>query len=375
MTQRSTYVFSGGGTGGHLFPGLAVAEELRSRDPSARIVFAGSEREVEQRIVSDYACLHRRLSAEPSTTLRGNPARFAWRNWRAVRGAKRLLREERPTVVIGTGGFASVPVVLAAAALRIPTLLLEQNISAGRANRWLSLRASLVCLSFEQAAASLIRRTNYCVTGNPVRQQISDLLNAPPEQNSNRSPTLLVLGGSQGASAVNDAMVRAVATLRPQLAGWKIVHQTGERDAEEVRRHYQEQNVASVVSPFFGDLVEWYRQANVVVSRAGATSLAELACAGCPAVLIPYPNSLGNHQWFNAQIYASSGAARVVEQQSDPSATSAALTAELTPLLANIDQRDRMSRAMRVLAKPRAARSVAERIWNLPANGSKERPQ
>jgi UDP-N-acetylglucosamine--N-acetylmuramyl-(pentapeptide) pyrophosphoryl-undecaprenol N-acetylglucosamine transferase len=352
-----------------------VAEELRSDDPFVRIVFAGSERDVEQRIISNYDCVHRRLSAEPSTTLRGNPARFAWRNWRAVRSAKRLLREERPAVVIGTGGFASVPVVLAAAALRIPTLLLEQNISAGRANRWLSLRASLVCLSFEQAATSLIRRNNCCVTGNPVRRQISDLINSPREQNGNKSPTLLVLGGSQGAKAVNEAMVRAVATLRPQLAGWRIVHQAGERDAETVRRRYQEQDVECVVSPFFGELVEWYRQANVVVSRAGATSLAELACAGCPAVLIPYPNSLGNHQWFNAQIYASSGAARVVEQQSDPTATSAALAAELTPLLANADQRDRMSGAMRDMAKPRAARSVAERIWNLPANGSKERLQ
>ena len=362
VQNQSTYVFSGGGTGGHLFPGIAVAEELLARDNAARIVFAGSERAVETEIIADHGYDHRPLPVEPFATLRRSPLRFAWRNWRAMRVATQWLRREQPVVVIGLGGFASVPIVLAASRLRIPVILLEQNVVPGRATRWLLSRAALVCLSFEATAQSLPFRCVVCVTGNPVRRRIVQLLSTSVESNPQQRPTLLVLGGSQGAHALNAAMLHAGEALREPLSGWNIVHQTGKQQAEQVRQRYEQLGMQCLVEPFFNDLPGWYRRASVVISRAGATTLAELACAGCPAILVPYPNSLGDHQLLNARAFESAGAARIVEQHREPNATADSLVAQLSSVLLDHSSRNKMQQAMRSLAKPQAARNVADNL-------------
>lgn len=365
MAHPSTYLFAGGGTGGHLYPGIAVAEEIGRRDRRARFVFAGSEREIERKIVRRHGFEHEPLPVEPSTTLRGHPVRFLWRNWQARRRASSLLERYAPEAVIGLGGFASAPVVLAAAGRRTPVLLLEQNIVPGRATRWLSPRASLVCLAFDESEAKLPPHSPTCVTGNPVRRQIAELHSSTTPHKQNGPPALLVLGGSQGAAAVNRMVLCAVEQLRPQLSGWTIMHQTGPAEHADVARRYAELNLPAETAPFFDDMADRYARAVLAVTRAGATSLAELACAGVPSIIVPYPNSLGDHQRLAARFYQQQGAARVVEQHSHPNTAAQAMCRALSELTERPDLRRRMRRAMHGLGKPDAACHVVDRLYAL----------
>lgn len=372
MAQPKCYIFAGGGTGGHLMPGLAVAAELSRVEPDARVIFVGSSRSLERQVLSQPEALrfeHVILAAEPLATARRRPWRFVWRNWRSFREAQRLLRTKRPAVVIGLGGYASVPVVFAAQRLGLPTVLLEQNVVPGKATRWLSRRASRVCVSFEATSHRLSRTDNIVITGNPVRVEIASLHVSPAllwgESGGERaaSPkTLLVLGGSQGASGINRAMLPAAEQLRSELAGWRIVHQTGAEQADEVRRQYAKLTVDHEVEPFFHDMATLYSTATLVVSRAGATTLAELACAGCPTILIPYPAATDNHQHLNADEFVAAGAARCVTQATDPADTASRLKADLRLLIGDADQRTVMRRAMSALARPDAALQVLAEI-------------
>lgn len=315
--NAATYVFAGGGTGGHLFPGIAVAEELRRRDPACRVVFVGSRRAIEQRIVLPAGFEHEVLPVETSTSFKRRPIRFLWRLWTSYRAARRLMHQLKPRAVVGLGGFASVPVGLAAFKLRLPLVLLEQNTVPGRATRLLSRFASIACLSFAQAGRFLSTRCRQELTGNPVREKFRKLTSCEHTINSR---TLLILGGSQGSRAINDMAIRLLANGETDLAGWRIIHQTGDEDAPRVRAAYEAAGLEADVRAFIDDMHDCVAAAALVVARAGATTLAELACAGCPAILIPFPNSIHNHQLLNAQHYEASGAAIVVEQ-STPAAS------------------------------------------------------
>jgi UDP-N-acetylglucosamine--N-acetylmuramyl-(pentapeptide) pyrophosphoryl-undecaprenol N-acetylglucosamine transferase len=367
MHRHSTYIFAGGGTGGHLFPGIAVAEELQRRNASARMLFVGSERSIEKTIIDEYSYEHHRLTIEPLRTLTRNPTKFLWRNQQAYRTAKRLLQHSNPEAVIGLGGFASVPVVLAASSLRIPVILLEQNIVPGRATRWLSSRASLVCVSYSETCSEFSSNVAICLTGNPIRAEICDLCNRPVESCTQTQPTLLILGGSQGAQALNDAVVSAVVKNRELLTDWKIVHQTGSQQIEPIRQTYAQSNLDTEVQPFFSNLSEWYGRATLVISRAGATTLAELSCSGTPAILIPYPNSVRDHQLLNAQAYQAAGAARIVEQCSNPAVTAENLFTNMAELINNEKARRQMQQAMRTLATPNAAANVVNQLETVTA--------
>jgi UDP-N-acetylglucosamine--N-acetylmuramyl-(pentapeptide) pyrophosphoryl-undecaprenol N-acetylglucosamine transferase len=383
-TSQTTYLFAGGGTGGHLYPGIAVAAELTARDEQARIVFAGSGRAVERDIVASSGYEHWQQGAEPLTVMRSDPWRFALGNWQAFRAAVSALRRERPAVVIGLGGFASAPLVLAAQQLSIPTVLLEQNVTPGRATRWLSRRASLVCLSFDVTRKSIASRGRVVVTGNPVRREIAALseesaaatVTAPSVEPAGHE-TLLVLGGSQGAHGVNLAMVEAVDVVRAKLPGWSIVHQTGQNDAAEVAGAYDRIGVAATVSPFLNDLPVRYSTAAIAISRAGATTLAELACAGIPAILFPYPQAARDHQLQNARVFEAAGAACVIDEKNPTDTPGAVLAGRLRILLDDRAARENMSRAMRRLARPLAAVSVAEEILGIIScrNAPWARPQ
>jgi UDP-N-acetylglucosamine--N-acetylmuramyl-(pentapeptide) pyrophosphoryl-undecaprenol N-acetylglucosamine transferase len=198
------------------------------------------------------------------------------------------------------------------------------------------------------------------VTGNPVRAPIAALAAEPAANGERRS--VVVLGGSQGSLALNEAFVGCVEQLRDQFADWNIVHQTGARDVDQVKQRYAAAGVNAQVAAFFDDPVTLYRSAALAVSRAGALTLSELACAGVPAVLIPYPKAIRNHQRLNAYTFEHVGAARVVRQSSDPEKTRLHLQDELAALLPNADLRNRMARAMRSLARPDAAAVVAEEV-------------
>jgi len=375
MKPASTFLFAGGGTGGHLFPGIAIAAELRRRDPLAKMVFVGSTRSIEATIVAEQGLEHCTLSVESLPMLKRNPFRFLYRNWQACRAATRLLQELNPAAVIGLGGYASAPLVWAASRRRIPVVLIEQNVIPGRTTRWLSRYAQQVCVSFPETIPKLPRARHATVTGNPVRAEIAALLDRSrvvsvlttaekiPAENSSTAPReLLILGGSQGADSLNAAVFAAMPKLAAALSDWKIVHQTGPRDVEKARRVYEELGLTAEVAPFFHEMSALYRRASLVISRSGATTLAELACAGTAMVLLPYPFAADDHQRANAQVFLDKQAALIVEHVEPSQRTADHLEAALRSLLDDADRRIAMGRAATELAHPRAAEQIADVI-------------
>ncbi|QDT65302.1 undecaprenyldiphospho-muramoylpentapeptide beta-N-acetylglucosaminyltransferase [Calycomorphotria hydatis] len=360
-TIPRTFLFAGGGSGGHLMPGLAVAEELERRFGDVRIVFVGSGRPIEKTILDATPYEHIALPVEPSTMLRRNPVRFLTNTWNSVQAARSILTDTWPEVVIGVGGFASVPMVLAASTLRIPRILLEQNSVSGRATSWLSRTANTVCLSYAEAQAGLRSGARCVVTGNPVRRTIAELANTPIESNRN---VILILGGSQGAMGVNQLATSALIPLRNRLAGWTIVHQTGQQEEVTVKSLYRDHGIKAEVRSYFNDLPKHYARAAFAITRAGATTLAELACASVPAICIPYPNSVRQHQRKNALRLEQLGATCRVEDRSDVrrEETVAELTLHIDRLLTDHTQRQHMAAAMRTDALPHAAAAVVAEI-------------
>lgn len=365
MSNKTTFLFSGGGTGGHLFPGLAVAEELAARSPNARCLFVGSNRAIEVQIINKSGFDHVGLPIKSTATIKRHPVQFTKHFWQSYSKAKRILREQKPQAVIGLGGFASVPVVFAASRQNIPVILLEQNVIAGRATRLLCKRAQAVCLSFPAELSGLPTNTVTHVTGNPVRKSIQELCQSPTPRDDK---TLLVIGGSQGAKAVNEAVIEMAGGLKESLKGWTILHQTGNEGRLMVKSRYRELNLYAEVEPFFERMDQHYKVATLAISRAGATSLAELACAGCPSVLIPYPNSVKNHQLLNARFFEQAGAAQVVEQQQCEIETAKKLTAACQQLIDDANKQETMQQAMKGLTQPDAAARVADIISETTAN-------
>lgn len=325
------------------------------REPQARILFLGSDRPIERSILSSTPFEHLVLPVPYGSDLRRRPVQLVRHLMAACRAAGRVMRSARPTAVIGCGGFASVAPVVAARRLDVPCLLLEQNVIPGRATRWLSRLGGTVCLTYRESAVRLPRSARAIVTGNPVRRQIAALAGDRPR---GESQTLLVLGGSQGARRINDLMLRAATVCRPLREEWRIVHQTGAADEERVRHAYAALGIEASVSAFFADAADLYRQAGAVVSRAGGTTLAELACAGLPALLIPYPQAADDHQWHNAEWFASAGAAVRCDDTGDGLSMSSRFEDLLGSLLQDADRRTRMAKAMSRLARPQATQEV-----------------
>lgn len=338
---RPTYAFAGGGSGGHLTPGLAVAGEIVRRRPDAEIVFLGSDRPVERRMLA--ASGYRREAVVRAGRRLGLPV--------AVSRTHAFLRSHRPEHVVGLGGWASVPGVLAATSLGIPVTLLEQNVVPGRATAWLARLGHPACLAFVETVNAL--GPHAVVTGNPTRPALTSA--ASPER-----PTLLVLGGSQGAHGLNRVVTEAVTRLDPATRrGLRIVHQSGDRDRGLVAARYAALGVDAEVAAHFDDLDRRYAAATLCVTRAGATTLAELALRGVPTVCVPVPRSVRDHQRANARHFAARGAAVLVEEGRDDAAT---LAGRLTGLLSDAASRSALSGAIGTLGRPDAAGRVVDRL-------------
>lgn len=379
MAAPSTFLFAGGGTGGHLFPGIAVAQELQRRDPASRLIFVGSNRQIESTIANQYCLEHRSLPVESLAMLKRNPFWFAIQNLAALRGAKTLIAELQPTAVIGLGGFASAPLVWVASRKRIPVILLEQNVIAGKTTRWLGRIANRICVTFENT--QLPKSDRVIVTGNPVRDDIAGLWQPPNlksydndlgPRSTPHKRTLLVLGGSQGADSLNLAVVGAMAKLSSRFADWLIVHQSGPRQAEDIRNKYKEIGIDATVEPFLNNMAEQYSRAELVISRAGATTLSELACAGLPPILMPYPYAADDHQRANAQVFVDHRAGLVVEHSPSQDATVAELAKTLELMVMDKSRRAAMGIAARTLAKPDAAAAIADVIASAIAVRSRD---
>lgn len=412
MKNKPTHiVFSGGGTAGHLFPGLAVAEQFEAMIPHVRISFCGGGKPLERKAVANAGYDYRTLPSRPFPRAAREAVSFFVENWAGYLAAKRFLREEQVDAVVGLGGYVSVPMGRAAIRRGVPLVLLEQNAVPGRATRWLARRATLVCTSFEETATALRCRCPVRATGNPIRFGFdrdtsltlttvaanaidaleTDVL-ASVAQHIGREPTdwtqwagtsqpsadrtkqILVLGGSGGARALNENVPRALCKVRSQLDRWQIVHQSGEADLEATKLLYQKFDLPATVVPFVDDMPATLRSTDLAACRAGGTTLAELSAAGVPAVLLPYPYATDDHQAANARHFSASGGCVTIDQREISDRLDDRLADVLCFLLANDSLRNRMSMAIRKLARPTAAHDVAELVWSIIASRS-HRPQ
>jgi UDP-N-acetylglucosamine--N-acetylmuramyl-(pentapeptide) pyrophosphoryl-undecaprenol N-acetylglucosamine transferase len=348
-------LIAGGGTGGHLFPGVAIAEELRAREPDAAIKFVGTRRGIEARVLPDLGWDLEFIAVSGLKTVGAAGAiKGLFRLPRALWQARRIVKQFRPDAVIGVGGYASGPVVLAAKLRGIPTAICEQNSIPGLTNKLLGKVVRTVFLSFDESKR-FFKPTKIVMSGNPVRRELlQKLLAAGPETRERVS--VLVVGGSQGAVAVNELASQALVALAKEIP-IAITHQTGEKDLEPTSARYREAGVAAECRAFIKDMAAAYQHADLIIGRAGATTVAELAIAGKPAVFIPYPFAADNHQELNAREMADKGAALMFRQSE---LTADKLADALRPLLADAGKRAEMGAAMKALARPGAAAAVID---------------
>ena len=372
-------VFAGGGTGGHLFPGLVVAERLVAAAPHVRITFCGVGKPFEQEHVARHGFRYFALPARPLPRRARDAVPFVVNNVTSYVAATRFIREEHVAAVVGLGGYASVPMGRAAIGRGVPLVLLEQNAVAGRATRWLARRAAMVCASFDRTDG-LNGRCPIRVTGNPVRRckgraVVGETATGQSEISSPQfliaNPTalrLLVLGGSGGAGSLNENVPRALYKIRPQLQGWQIIHQSGESGFDLARTLYNKLDLPATVEPFLDDVPETLSATDLAICRAGGTTLAELAAAGVPAVLLPYPRATDDHQAANARHFARGGGCVTIDELAAAGRLDERLAEVACFLLANDRLRRRMADAMCRLARPNAADDVAELVWSIASS-------
>jgi len=394
FTEPQHIVFAGGGTAGHLFPGLAVAHLLRRADRRARITFVGTGKAFERQHVTAAGHEYLVLPSRPFSRRVREALLFLADNVSGYYAARRFLTAEGVTLVVGLGGYASAATTRAAKNRHIPYVLLEQNAVPGKATRWLARGAQVVCAAFPEVRSHLAPGCRVRITGTPVRREfLRNRLSAEErlagqsqtpaggaEADSpltfsvspsatagagQRQPRLLVLGGSGGARALNEHVPPAIYKAQAVLAGWEILHQTGERDCRSTAALYEKLGIAARVVPFFDDLPRWLAGADLAISRAGGSTLAELAICGVPAILLPYPRATGDHQRKNADVFVAAGAARIVDQREVIGRLDNALAQSLVELAGNPALRQQMAQRLARVARPDAARQVAQSIADI----------
>jgi len=348
-------ILAGGGTGGHVIPALAIAQEL-TKQFGAEILFIGTARGIENRLVPaagfplqlvEVGALKNVSLARRVKTLFDLP--------RAIMTASKMIRDFVPDVVIGVGGYASGPAVLAANIRGVPTLAFEPNVVPGFANRAVARWVSAAAVHFEETCKYF---RNCHVTGVPVRRAFFDII----PRRMGGTPTLLVFGGSQGAHAINQALVESLPGLLERIPGLEIIHQTGERDFAEVNDAYVRAGVHGEVARFIDDMPGKFSRADLVVCRSGASTVAEITAAGKPAVFVPFPRAADDHQNVNARALERAGAAIVVEESK---LEAAYLVDTITALLVDQARLERMSQAARSLSHPQAVEDIARLVHQL----------
>jgi UDP-N-acetylglucosamine--N-acetylmuramyl-(pentapeptide) pyrophosphoryl-undecaprenol N-acetylglucosamine transferase len=367
--QQVRILMAAGGTGGHIFPAVAVADEMRRRSdspesgaPQYETVFLGTGRGIEGRVIPRAGY---RLETIHAAGLKGISG------WRRVLNAARLpqsafeaakvLYRFQPGVVVGIGGYISGPVMAEAALAGIPTLLYEANVVPGFTNRVLAPLVRLAAVGFEQSLAAYGSKGRY--TGHPVRQEFYDVkpkLHGPPY-------TVLIVGGSQGARALNQCLIEGLPLFRSQMAGTlSFIHQTGEADYNAVGAAYGSERTGSEVCAFIDDIAEAFSRADLIICRAGAATVAELAAAGKASILVPYPSATDHHQLHNARALDYAGAACVIEQKD---LTPGRLVDCVMGLLADPGKLSRMEQQAKNLASPQAAGRIGDLIEGLCRKG------
>ncbi|HEX8091535.1 MAG TPA: undecaprenyldiphospho-muramoylpentapeptide beta-N-acetylglucosaminyltransferase [Blastocatellia bacterium] len=346
-------IIAAGGTGGHIYPGVALAHEFKRRDPDTEILFVGTPRGLESKIVPregfkleliQVGALKGVSIFEKTKSLGQLPVSFV--------SALRILRRFKPNVVIGVGGYSSGPTLLMASLLRIPTMIVEPNAMPGFTNRSLARFVDAAALTFEDARKYFGGRG--VVTGNPVRGDFAHL----KKKERGEKLHVLVFGGSQGAHAINAAVVGALPLLAEKNDLLAITHQTGERDFDEVKSGYREAGFEGAdVRPFIHDMARSFEQADLLLCRAGATTAAEVAAAGKAAIFVPFPFATDDHQRKNAEAFERAGAGRLILQRE---LTPERLAEELIRLIENPDEIGRMEEASQRLGRADSAERAAD---------------
>jgi UDP-N-acetylglucosamine--N-acetylmuramyl-(pentapeptide) pyrophosphoryl-undecaprenol N-acetylglucosamine transferase len=359
--SAAEFVFAGGGTGGHLFPGLAVADALVRRDPDARITFFTTTRPLDRQLLepTDY-----RQVEQPVRPFTLHPLRLPgfWWNWRkSVQAARAYLRQSRPRAVLGLGGYAAGPAVVAARGLGIRTAILNPDAIPGRANRYLARHADLVILQWDVSRRHFPQGVNCRTLGCPIRAGFAGADPAAGRRHFELDPdrlVLLVTGASQGARTLNQAMIRVWPAFRADHPDWQLLHVTGPADQAETRAAYSAANCSAQVVGFTPQMPLAIAAADLVVSRAGASTLAELTALGKPSILLPYPYHRDRHQHANAQVLVDQGAAVMLEDRLAPELNEHPLRAALDRL-ADSTVRQGMAQAALSLGRCSAADEVA----------------
>jgi UDP-N-acetylglucosamine--N-acetylmuramyl-(pentapeptide) pyrophosphoryl-undecaprenol N-acetylglucosamine transferase len=347
-------VIAGGGTGGHVIPALAIAQELKKQF-SAEVLFIGTSRGIETRLVpqAGFPLELIEVGALKNVSLLTR-AKTMFNLPRAIAASSRMLSEFDPEVVIGVGGYASGPAMVAAIRRRLPTLAFEPNVVPGFANRMIARWVSAAAVHFEETCQYF----PHCqVTGVPVRSAFFDIASK-----TDGPSTLLVFGGSQGAHAINQAMSESLSGLRLKIPGIHVIHQTGQRDYDRVLAAYQQSGISGEVHKFIDDMPGTFARADLLVCRSGASTVGEITAAGKPAIFVPFPAAADDHQNVNALALERVGAAVVVEESN---LGAAYLVDTIAALIGDAGRLRTMSAAAKSLAHPKAVEEIAEMVQEL----------
>ncbi|MEQ8272177.1 MAG: undecaprenyldiphospho-muramoylpentapeptide beta-N-acetylglucosaminyltransferase [Deltaproteobacteria bacterium] len=353
-------LIAGGGTGGHLYPGIALAEEVTTRQKGNEVLFVGTQRGIEARVVPGlgFPIEYIDVAGLKGTGL-GKRVRGMAQVPIALMQSMRILRRFRPDFAVGVGGYASGPVILAAWMLGMPTAVLEQNTVPGVTNRILAKFVRAVYVMFE-ASKNYFPPHKVKPLGNPIRRQLLDNF-LEERADENDKFTVLVLGGSQGAHTLNLRMVEAVPHLAPIADRIRIVHQTGKNDVDLVKEGYADSGIDTEVSAFIEDMSTAYRSADLIVCRAGATTLAEVMVVKRASILVPFPYAADNHQELNGQSMVDAGASvMLVERELDGEK----LAKHITELFENPERRRAMEQAAGLAGRPEAAREIVDALFD-----------
>jgi UDP-N-acetylglucosamine--N-acetylmuramyl-(pentapeptide) pyrophosphoryl-undecaprenol N-acetylglucosamine transferase len=374
MSDETTILFAGGGTGGHLYPGIAVADAVRRILPEVRPLFLCTTREIDRVILEPTGFEFIPQPIVPPIKSVGGLLRF-WKSWRETKDlVRKTLRERRPAAVLGLGGYAAGVAVKLAAQKGVPAAVLNPDVVPGKANQYLMQFVRRICCQFARTAdyvKSPEHKRKLDVTGCPIRSDISHLPARPAAASrlglDPRLNTLVVTGASQGATTVNEAVIEMLGGVT--LRGWQILHLAGREHAEPVRTAYRELPVPSRVIDFTPAMADVWADADLAISRSGASSCAELTACGMPSVLTPYPFHKDKHQRLNAKVLADGGAAVIVDDAKDRKVNAEKLRPTVETLLCDGDRRRSMAAAARQMGKPDAASNVAQVLVGMITSG------
>ncbi len=369
--NRPWFVIAGGGTGGHLYPGMAVAKALQAVQSEIEVTVFGTSRWIDKKLSEDrgYELVQQAVAPFPSRPWRWPRFVSAW--YRSVKEARERFEAREPSVVLGLGGYAAGPPIVAASKLKIPTAIFNPDARPGRANRWLAKRADRVFVQWEETKEHFEEAQAVQVTGCPIRPAFMKATAKKGYQLAKLDPdklTLLITGASQGAHSVN-AMVMELFDLWGVAKDWQILHLTGKRDVEMCRTQYAAHGVAARVLAFTEHMAYCMAAADLVISRAGASTLAEITALGKPSILMPYPFDRKRHQLANAQVLEKHQAAVVIEDTNNPRDNARRIRDELRDIMRSEERRRQMARRAAVLGRGVAAEEMAQALFAMARRG------